>query len=863
MAVLEDPDGGYYWWCPDCQTGLDTIELYARVKHRGDVRRALDDVFTLPEFGLQSLNISDAAFESYIQNFVDVRRLSRTWSQKSQRRYAQGSGLYDYITSSLNITRGALTSSSKVMEEMGRWLHGVELDEAGELLNCGQRPQVFGKFLSCLGLACGPVPGRINALLLASSGGQCTLWSPPYRNITDHGIGMYDSLKAYNPVIYALRSPWLALALQKMHFAIHSEPAPIVFWTAGTDPSVWKRLYTDKIIFWDFDLTGDLLKHAMEVPGRSYISAALMTGQPQKAESFMGVRDMVRDEYRDYTSDQLLGLMREQSQDASLVFCNWLLGSTDEKTSELLDSIHLTTGQEDRLLQQCPDAESRQLLQQKLSHCQPQIYRTIRKRRAVQINTPNSNAWAWDSGPRGHEIISECTMHHERTIIHKGVHYYAGHIRFMGQEYEFCEKADEIRRVGPADFMTKHLESLGCPTPRVSRISKPVMLDFMQQFSGRAETIIAMEKVGWTDDRSTFNCPHVAISHGDMIKQTLKLVPEEHYPLCRTSIEDTEISDDTWEAILMPLESVAACWSILAAVAANTMAAVSMRSPRGIGLVGELSRKIGHALAYDANMLFVRPEDVDEAPQEHDVPVYVSRDMSKDNMTNQVSHWINHPCAKNALVPMKPSEASSAWVTGQWTLVHADEKSANVHPFFPFSAILMQLIAWLQQPDNIPRVDLSPARSALRCMEKMAQEKSDHNVTAVIRMADSMLMDNADQTSLALRFLYMVYQLLQDGHIKRHEYKSVTNPGTTTIVIDEESDEVFIGRSDIIHVLRRLNYPTIQVSEITDSMRADGILVGEGGTLQNGWIIKKPAWDENFRVWKGLQSRLGFTAVDP
>lgn len=845
MRVLNDPAGGYAWSCTRCSRTWDSVELIADVDHRGDVRSALDWIIRDSHIPIPATAADPQSLDRYQLLILGERRAYRAWSDRARQRWTRHRDMHDMLARALRVMTQLKDSDECVRRGVGRWLHVTGADELASDLNLGVPLELPNAFRNCLAIPWHSLPGRLSALLLIGRNEDVRLWV--HGSAKDPGLMMLDTLQIPSQRVYAVSSPYLALWMQSRNLEYAKNPLPIVVWHDDTDPGIWSTLGADEIVFWSYSPGPGIFRHALRAPNSRVAfaspvedsSIAYVNGSfehPQTWATFSA--GLCKNEAAYATICDLANRARQPHEACR----DYLLDLDPSHVADAVDLIRLDPGHIQAVLDACdPNDECRGRLERLMRRSVRECKHFMFGGEVAQYIGDDRATWTLTR--RGApELLSEAVVRLDRCVRGSDSDrtLYTGVIHFRGHELPFAITKDDLL-TNPVRRITDAVEAAGYGTPFISAAHSSRIWDLIMRFSAIDRTTPALTRVGWDGAGLTFSFPRFSISGGRV--SAFELYDDASLP-CRNVDIPREIDVEWLRELVTDTPLNAVLWALLASVIDCVVAPAEKRSPRPVAVVGEIGRyllgRLGDNLGLREFSLVDLEDDVsvmDKTQRSHDVPVIIS---GSGEFPAALSRWMSSFMPKRALVVMTETQASSAGLCHDWTIVSsAADLSGSVR-----GNLSDLVVSYLSDYQRMVAFGARAKQSALSVLGDLrAWASARVECDAVFDSAVNALRDLGD-VSILTRFVATVMQLERDGYL-RQAHGPYSGADESTILIDSVKGRVYVSKSGFVGALRTRGLPLVDTSILTASLRHSGCLAGEIGIGRSVWAIHMDEWNNS------------------
>lgn len=865
MRVMNAPEGGQIWHCYHCNGTWDSIEMLAEVNHSGDVREAISAILRDPDHFVPYEQLGDNAIDRYMYRCIAYRKQVNRWSSDARKQWTVHRDLHSILAEAVGVKVHLMETSESASKHVGRWMHATTREDISAELNNGLPPGLSPEYYrTCLALPWSDAPGRISALWLLGWRKQSRMWFPRAADNSENpGVMLMDCIPQRPVRIIAVSSPYLALWLQYKHFMEDEHPLPVVVWHEDTDPDIWEQFGAQEIVFWDYSPTPGLFKQALHARGEVKISyldnPAFDISRCDKSiehhstwQAFRNILDVPR------PSHLRLNDFTNRLRDPYLACRDYLFSLEPENVAPAMEIVKLNADQVRRLLEVCPDYETRFSLERLLEH-------SVRRREEQMLGGTVSQYIGpheayWSVRRRGREEkISDAVVQLEQVLRDEEseTSFYTGVVHYRGKRYPVSTTYKDLR-FDPVKVIVEAVEREGGGTPYVSSTQPTRLWDLMMRFSNIEKTVPAVTRVGWDKDYRTLLLPNFIIRSGALEKRTALGLGGDVLPLMRVELDDSpnENEMDSW---LEPTDCNGAIWAVLASIADNVLGRLDHEQPRGVGLLGPLVAKAAEKVASDLGLLMFNHEQVrhqfeyfEKAQRDHDFPVLVQDTVVSSKFPDSVATWMLSPNPKNVLMTMSSLQVTAAQLCGNWTILDTGSDDGDYYRDASAARLLIHYLAFFQQQVGRREKGRSPVHASLNNLRVWADSLSKRDTTFVFNYADAVIRD-AGRESGAARFIFMLAQLLYEGAIKRM-YSSALDEKINgpEITVDSNNDRVFVSKQKIVETLAKKKLPALDTSSITAALAEEDALLGEVGVSRSVWAIRLKYWDEQMAKWNAV-----------
>ena len=202
---------------------------------------------------------------------------------------------------------------------------------------------------------------------------------------------------------------------------------------------------------------------------------------------------------------------------------------------------------------------------------------------------------------------------------------------------------------------------------------------------------------------------------------------------------------------------------------------------------------------------------------------------------------------------MAPSQAASAIMCGNWVIVNTRTDDGDFYQDGEIGSLLVHFIAHFQRTlGRLPHTKRSTL-STLKGMQEWADQIGTRDSSFVFNYAKSVIQDPGKEP-MAVRFVYLLAQLVHTGHLKREYGVSLRETAASpAIVIDTENDRVYVSKQKVVEALAKRKLPDLDTVAVTDSLREENALSGQFGPALSNWAIDGQFWERHVRTWSKTQ----------
>lgn len=863
MRVTDAPEGGFIWYCYECDKAWDSIALLADVFHEGKIRDAIYELSRNPDFLIPQEILNEKIVEDYIMHYIAPRKQAAIWSEKARKRWAEHQDLQAILADNVGIKVHLLETEAAASGRSGRWMHATLCRELQEDLNFGVPTGLpEASFRSCLAIPWHNGPGRLSALLLLGWRKMVRLWYPEFtRQQKDPGIMLLGALPKRSVRIIAVSSPYLALWLQYKHFQEDNRTVPIVVWHEHTNPAIWSQLGAEEIIFWGYEPTAAIFKQALHASGDIKVSflpkpeweIAYEFHSIETYETWHRLRNDLNPAvpFNKHVTDLTNRMMYpyEACRD-------YLLSLDDEAVSEVLEIMKLEPDQIGRLLEACETFEMRaimeRLLERRAAEQQAHMFGGVVK----QYIGPQEAYWSLTKRGGVEERLSDAVIELDRCIRDEEAHatFYTGVVHHRGKRYPFSATQKELRE-NTLGIAVEAVESAGDGMPFVSKTQGSKLYDLLSRFSHVEKTFPALTRVGWDKEYHAFLLPQFSIRSGIFKERSTHGMIGNVVPGLRVDLP-APINPDELDNWLEPNECNGAMWAVLTALIDNLLSLQNKGQPRGIGLVGPLAYYAADKICADLGLLNFNAERIrqqfvhfEKSQRDHDLPVMVRELESKNILPTNISQWMLNLSPKNVMMSLSPLQVATASLCGDWIVIETGEDDGDYYRAGSIAPILVHYLAYYQRQIGRVLNAKTSSHATMQGIKQWVTVTGKRDSTFVFNYAEEVIKDYGRE-SAAARLIYLVAKLLQDGYVKR-EYGSALQEhnSSAAIVIDSQNNRILISKQKLVEALSRRNLPLLDTTVMTNALREAGVLLGESGTDRAGWIIDATFWEQQIERW--------------
>jgi hypothetical protein len=591
MKIFDDfVLGGQWHYCNSCGTCGDMIELASKLW-------SLDITATLKK--LEGLGcrfpepVSAFTVADYKKHIEYRTRVNQFWvdCQTNVSRKAAYSKLFN----KLYIRRGDISPTWRE-EVLGRLIGGSTRDAVEELFHpisgtsydggvkhTSRKVFTGSDWKDILVFPFCDMPGRICSFFFI--GRDCRPeYDTAYRHINTKGDRLSDREAGlfYHPqliekkasIVYAVSDHLLAAKMIAKNAALKQRPAPVVGWyqdTRARTQLAWNTFHDRRIIFWDEELSADMLRQAIAADA-DVCTGRFLTTDPKRMANMMQkmqVREFLRGlEKRAVHWSQVLGRIAGDMR--------------DEELENLLLNLQL-------------DADATNVV---LSHCKGYLknrieHLLVRQTGGLVIRIDSKKVEERDTGwyllsKDGEELISDGLLRIDKVISHRreGVAFYQGRVLYKGAEYPFCVDKETLDK-NPLAWMQEHLldAQAGLMNYNASWSRKVVAMATRIQ---SPSFVKGDEQVGWDKDQSTFVLPRFRIEFGGKVLDNSTMIITSTTPAALLSRPDV-VAPAEIDLLTKNDNACRLFWSNWCCLVANIVAPAINRDTRGIVVSGTMA----------------------------------------------------------------------------------------------------------------------------------------------------------------------------------------------------------------------------------------------------------------------------------
>lgn len=862
---MRDKEYGLYWYCFSCRRAFDTIELIAAVKFNNNIELTIDEILRNPDFILPR-EISLKQIRDEYNNNYKLKKNLDAWEYDAGQKWLKGEAGYINLASQIGVSVQISESYDKLHAQIARWLRATTRDDIRRRVNSGLQPDIpRDDFYTCLAIPWQRIPGITSAFLIIGAHKKSKLWIPEPINVNnDPGVMLLDALPNEPKRVLAVNSPYLALWLQYKAMQENLDPVCVVAWHEDTDPSVWEQIGAQEIVFWSYTPTAGLFKQALNARCKTYIS--YLEKPPfdvfyfdKSIESYT-TWDKFRNILDKPTPSHIrLNEFFNRLHDPYNAACEYMLSHTPEELTHILSVVKPSVETVEQIINRCTTDSAKKLLEERIRAHQCAQSHTMMGGSVVQYIGPIEANWILRR--RGYEeLISEAVLQLESCIVDAdvGTRTYYGIIHYKGRRYPFVTDSKKLR-YETAELITDTVEMAGGGLPFVSHRFKGALYDIVLRFSNIEKTHFAITKVGWTKTRHAFVLPNQTIADGKIINSSSLRVSDRPIPCNNLEIPELDIA--ILESWVEPTEANATIWAFVAAICNNVELRRVQLPTKGIGFIGQLAEKAAWKIASDLRLITVAlgdtPDEIrnyEQQQRNHDLPVFT---VTKDNtkmLGPSVFTWMVSPGEKNNIVQVNGDYAASIVLSGGWMLIDARSEPTGQ---FAVNNVAMLIFNYLanRQSRNIDVPSDQTVFNVLSDIKSWVSQVLNKDVSYVFNTAKLMLNDCAmynDGTQL----LYMIAQLLHDGHLLRDYGDDISSsPNAPAVIIDVENNRVFVSKRKLVNAINRIGLPPLDVPLATSMLNNCNALLGETGLDRSAWVIDYGIWLSAVNRWLVTQEK--------
>lgn len=836
MGIYLDPTvGGTSRWlyCRDCGFKGDTLALIKKMGNFPDISAAMRHGIDAGLCSVEEATIDPREVDVYTQYYVDTR--------------AQADKLWEAFQNETESSTPKSDIIEKVQREhlWGGWRHGYQ-SRMTPLMGAALRGDVnkaFGYevlpkkgFKAVLVMKYQDVPGRISSFGFVGDGGEQIIHSiGPFTEHHDGGIAMLESLRSYEPVVFAVNDPVLAWQLHKRQFIDSDEMLKVVCYNSNT-ARAWTSVNADRVILWSAEINAELFRHAR------LINRAYITTVPKAVD-----RERVIEQLAKHPISHFTAMMKNHALPWMKFLAGWIANESvrDGQIYEVLDSLELETGEREKLLAECEPSQ-RVRVEHYLGN-KPRSVRTATISRSSVVD--RGDGWRIVHRLKGEEVICDASIRVFNEIHNRATSttYWRGEIVYKGRTVAFTDPVSLIEK-DPGRWLNDRTANAGMGCPIFNKNWSRHFLTLCKTFND-PKVVEMSSRLGVLEDGSIalpkFRLVEGAVSR-DVYFLDTAVMPgmRVHEPVSR-ALRD---SDKTFPAR-------SAYIALGCAFIANWIAVGRLLQPLPIvaaGGAGSVVRSAAEHLQRSADMRkFMLARGTDKEVLE------IRGEIAKYNYTSfietQAAGALREYPVKNfdnILVCAEPIEASALTCSHPWIMVLAPRLRQDRETLPPFDDFLFYLMDLQSRKFALPEC-VYIVDAVLEDFCKWYSKHLGINQDATFIEARQML---SVPMWPGRNLVDLCCSLKRDGFIdveitaKAWEETAIRNE-RVAVLIDPISNRVFVSRPYLTQALRRAKLPLPVLGEITRDLLDRKILI-ESRSGIDGWILPKDFWDAQVSSWQ-------------
>jgi ribosomal protein S17E len=841
------------------------IELAARVWNT----EITATILQLQSLGVEfpASDLTEEGIESYIEDFHGFRKLMQEFWEKCQTEF------YDGTVADVRSLRNKFAAEPKgsrtIWERrVGKFIGACHHKEFVRLFQPGRfgdkkklalRPnsawQAGGSYRlfkghSWKGIIVLPfydMPGRVCGFFCVGRQGEQDdiTFRPIHKhkdtNPPEAGLFMYDAIRETDPAVYVFMDPMVAVKQQVRWLSSHDSPLPIVgCYSKGLvrPRQVWENLPKRDYIFWNTQVTPELIDAARRVDGRIVIAAG---GSTPLARYF-----------RSKPPQAWLKQFSKTAKPWQQVLADYLINAPLPEAETMIIDMEMTPSEQDLFLDQYAPA-----LRERFETAKKPLARRVQI--AGKTVKETLDGWYTEAKKRdGDHEICNAILRIEK-VVHQPINgktYYQGHVRYKGEDIPFVDDMLVVEK-NPLQWMKDFLLKEGKGLLRYDKSwgSKALMLS--QHFND-PEYVQGAMQYGWESEKQRFSFPGFSIATNGKVEEYARAAAVD--PMCpaqglqapqKLNKHDLGVLSENDDGTLL-------FWATASCVIANILAPVFGKDPKAIGSVGkagtEAVTRVAKMLGCVSHQLSsYKPKEfaqLSELCSQHAWPLVLEHKLSrKDKLYTSL---IEDDEPGNYITQIDWFTARILTLRGGWYLVESFSEFDMTHLNMAGHKVLPAYLQWLCEN----RFEF-PKQFSLRSVNQSLQQwfkGQDGDTLAIERSQRDSYAISQEDTSQA--FIELVGRLYLDGDMKFDRDRFVKDREGETIIHFPGSG-IWIPKAALSKIIAKMRLPLPDGTVITKALAESGALIEEcdrrGGP---GWLLQEEPWDTMIKIMRARRANL-------
>lgn len=828
---------GRWLHCRACGFSGDTIELFGKLKHIGDLRTAVQKLVADGLFTGTSSLVTLESIKDYIDRYVKPRHRSRKiWNRMRCAEREISPPILELLQKEHLWAGWRSDNHARLMNFIG---HGSKREIVGFF-----EEAILPKdgFKNCIVLNFQDVPGRTCRFMFISDHNQT--WDVDMvRNPAsgqEGGLAMLDGLAPFEDTVFAVSDWRFAFQMQRLNFVNSAQPLKLVVYNNDTRRA-WNSVAARRIIFWSREVDCALFQQARQA-GDGWIA---LRPDSKIEDCFEYVRKL--------PAETILARMEHYAKPWQNVLVGYLTDRdrTLVEAQAVVSKLELTVDERRRILEECEPKHRDRL------DCILGEALTVHSvgHGANQI-LDRSDGWIARNKHGQEEPVSEARIrvHYEITEPESKKVYWKGVVLIRGQHLPFKDEAEVIRR-NTADWLRELVAAAELGTVLLSRRHGDILFSLAQRFSS-PRRITMSNHIGLRPDGRVVY-PRFAIEGGELNSADTFLCPKDAPGWNLKFPETRAIRPDD------PVTRSLACWTATASVFLYDLLQNYWKGTPVptllVGTEGSVARVVGTAFCAGADMRRYKIEPRvkgSKTPMPEAIravlPNYAYPSLVETKADQLLRAWPVRN-SDNVFLTVSSVEAAAFRTGGHWLGVEAPELRRDVlDPLPPFDDVLFYLADLQKREFKLP--ELPPFEAVFTDWVTWYHRYACLDKDKLFEQARKCLMP---QLPPAEALIELCGVLREEDRLKM-EYTAFTdmlrngqNPwkDDAGILVDQTDRRVFVSRPALRKALAQAKLPMSEFGPATEDLIQRQLMIFPSLPVE-GWIIPLTFFDDTIRAWQ-------------